>query len=76
MNSPSYFAGPWIANRIGAAFVPVRKAGKLPGETTRVAYVKEYGTVRLIIMHIRHETFANVCGRGRIILKCRLVQSK
>jgi adenine phosphoribosyltransferase len=30
--------------RLGAAFVPVRKAGKLPGATTQVSYVKEYGT--------------------------------
>ncbi|KAJ3410693.1 adenine phosphoribosyltransferase [Chytridiales sp. JEL 0842] len=36
--------GPIIALRLGAAFVPVRKAGKLPGATTKVSYVKEYGT--------------------------------
>lgn len=29
--------------RLGAAFVPVRKGGKLPGEVDTVAYEKEYG---------------------------------
>ncbi|MGM3214124.1 phosphoribosyltransferase family protein, partial [Klebsiella pneumoniae] len=28
---------------LGAGFVPVRKAGKLPGETHEVAYALEYG---------------------------------
>ncbi|KAJ3047999.1 adenine phosphoribosyltransferase [Rhizophlyctis rosea] len=44
LDARGFLLGPWIANRLGAAFVPVRKAGKLPGETTRVAYEKEYGT--------------------------------
>ena len=35
--------GPSLALRLGAGFVPVRKAGKLPGETVKVKYVKEYG---------------------------------
>lgn len=30
--------------RLGASFVPVRKAGKLPGDTVTEAYEKEYGT--------------------------------
>lgn len=29
--------------RLGAAFVPVRKSGKLPGETSKAVYAKEYG---------------------------------
>ena len=32
-----------VALRLGAGFVPVRKAGKLPGPTHRVAYALEYG---------------------------------
>jgi len=35
--------GPSLALKLGAAFVPVRKAGKLPGETVKVEYKKEYG---------------------------------
>ncbi|KAJ1555958.1 adenine phosphoribosyltransferase, partial [Nowakowskiella sp. JEL0078] len=36
--------GPTIAIRLGAAYVPVRKVGKLPGECLKVSYEKEYGT--------------------------------
>ena len=32
-----------IAYRLGAAFVPIRKKGKLPAETHEVAYDLEYG---------------------------------
>jgi adenine phosphoribosyltransferase len=37
------FAAP-VATRLGAGFVPVRKAGKLPWEIEREEYVLEYGT--------------------------------
>ena len=33
-----------LAYNLGAAFVPVRKPGKLPAETIRVEYSLEYGT--------------------------------
>ncbi len=36
-----------IAYRIGAAFVPVRKAGKLPWAVAREEYQLEYGTDKL-----------------------------
>ena len=32
-----------VACRLGAGFVPIRKKGKLPHETVRVAYSLEYG---------------------------------
>lgn len=38
-----------VAYRFGAGFVPVRKAGKLPGETEAEEYDLEYGTDRLEI---------------------------
>src|SRR6476659_1396675 len=38
-----------VAYRIGAAFVPVRKAGKLPWAVAREEYQLEYGTDRLEI---------------------------
>ncbi|KAJ3149957.1 adenine phosphoribosyltransferase [Geranomyces variabilis] len=44
LDARGFLLGPWIANRLKCAFVPVRKAGKLPGKTTRVGYEKEYGT--------------------------------
>ncbi len=37
------FAAP-IALRLGAAFIPVRKPGKLPRATDRAEYLLEYGT--------------------------------
>ena len=42
------FAAP-IALRLGAAFVPVRKPGKLPHLTDRAEYALEYGTDALEI---------------------------
>src|ERR1700704_5348061 len=33
-----------VAYKFGAAFIPVRKAGKLPWEIERVEYELEYGT--------------------------------
>ncbi len=35
-----------VAQELGAGFVPVRKAGKLPGEVRSVGYDLEYGTAR------------------------------
>ncbi|KAJ1537892.1 adenine phosphoribosyltransferase, partial [Cladochytrium tenue] len=54
---------PIIALRIGAAFVPVRKAGKLPGETVRVSYTKEYGTD-----HFEMQTGAVKPGQNVVVL--------
>ncbi len=45
LDARGFLLGPVIALRIGAAFVPVRKKGKLPGKCTTVEYAKEYGTV-------------------------------
>lgn len=44
LDSRGFLLGPWIANKLGISFVPVRKAGKLPGKTLKVGYEKEYGT--------------------------------
>lgn len=40
-----------LAYELGAGFVPVRKPGKLPWETTQVRYELEYGTDGLEIHH-------------------------
>jgi adenine phosphoribosyltransferase len=47
LDARGFLLGPVIALRLGAAFVPVRKRGKLPGECVHAAFEKEYGTVRL-----------------------------
>lgn len=43
LDARGFLFGPALALQIGAAFVPVRKQGKLPGETVKAEYVKEYG---------------------------------
>ncbi|ORY25364.1 putative adenine phosphoribosyltransferase [Naematelia encephala] len=43
LDARGFLFGPSLALRLGAAFVPVRKGGKLPGEVQVVKYEKEYG---------------------------------
>jgi len=50
LDSRGFLLGPVIALRLGAAFVPVRKRGKLPGECERAAFEKEYGTVCTVLL--------------------------
>ena len=38
-----FILGPAVALRLGVGFVPIRKAGKLPGEVARQEYELEYG---------------------------------
>jgi len=45
LDARAFLLGPIIALRLGAAFVPVRKKGKLPGECASASYEKEYGSV-------------------------------
>jgi adenine phosphoribosyltransferase len=44
LDARGFLLGPMIALRLGAAFVPVRKQGKLPGNCVVASYEKEYGT--------------------------------
>ncbi|KAI0049614.1 adenine phosphoribosyltransferase [Auriscalpium vulgare] len=44
LDARGFLFGPIIALRLGAAFVPVRKRGKLPGVCVQASYEKEYGT--------------------------------
>jgi adenine phosphoribosyltransferase len=43
LDARGFLLGPIIAMRLGAAFVAVRKQGKLPGECVQATYAKEYG---------------------------------
>jgi adenine phosphoribosyltransferase len=47
LDARGFLFGPLIAQRMNAAFVPVRKQGKLPGKCISAEYAKEYGVVRL-----------------------------
>ena len=44
IESRGFIFGAAVADRIGAGFVPVRKAGKLPSQCIRASYDLEYGT--------------------------------
>ncbi|GAA6025282.1 hypothetical protein JCM10207_001282 [Rhodosporidiobolus poonsookiae] len=44
LDARGFLFGPVLALRLGAAFVPVRKQGKLPGKCFQASYEKEYGT--------------------------------
>lgn len=44
LDARGFLLGPILALRLGAAFVPVRKRGKLPGACESVEYEKEYGS--------------------------------
>ena len=61
VESRGFILGGPVAQRLGAGFVPVRKAGKLPFRTDRVEYDLEYGTDRL-------EIHADACGAGSRVL--------
>lgn len=44
IESRGFIIAPAVAMEIGAGFIPIRKPGKLPAETIKVSYTKEYGT--------------------------------
>lgn len=46
-----FIFGTLVADRLGAAFAPVRKPGKLPHKTIREEYALEYGT-DAVEMHV------------------------
>ena len=43
LESRGFILGGALALEMGVGFIPVRKAGKLPGKCAKVAYTKEYG---------------------------------
>ncbi len=47
IESRGFLFGTPIAHQLGAAFVPVRKKGKLPYETVDVSYDLEYGSATI-----------------------------
>lgn len=44
IESRGFISAAAVAHRLGAGFVPIRKPGKLPADTVRETYSKEYGT--------------------------------
>lgn len=43
LEARGFVMGPILALEWGLPFIPVRKCGKLPGETYKSSYEKEYG---------------------------------
>ncbi|MHC4430325.1 MAG: adenine phosphoribosyltransferase [Planctomycetota bacterium] len=56
-----FIFGSAVAERLGAGFVPIRKAGKLPAQTESVTYDLEYGTDSL-------EVHVDAVGSGAKVL--------
>ena len=56
-----FIFGSVIAYQLGVGFIPIRKAGKLPGEVVGVDYQLEYGTDRM-------EMHANAISKGDDVL--------
>ena len=50
IESRGFIGGSILAFELGAGFVPARKPGKLPADTVKMEYAKEYGT-DVIEMH-------------------------
>ena len=49
IESRGFLFGFLLANKLGLPFVPIRKAGKLPGETLKYKYDLEYGSAEMEI---------------------------
>jgi len=47
LDARGFLLGPAMALAIGVPFVPIRKAGKLPGEVEGESYTLEYGEARM-----------------------------
>ncbi|MEM8558832.1 MAG: adenine phosphoribosyltransferase [Bacteroidota bacterium] len=62
IESRGFILGAMMADRLGAGFVPVRKPGKLPGETARESYALEYGSDAL---DIHTDAFAAALDAGQ-----------
>jgi len=45
LDARGFIFGSLVAHQMSLPFIPVRKEGKLPGETLKVAYNLEYGKV-------------------------------
>src|ERR1700737_4426258 len=61
MEARGFIFGPALAYRLNAGFVPVRKPGKLPAETSKISYDLEYGSNSL-------EIHKDAIGKGQRVL--------
>ena len=76
-----FIFGAAVAEKLGAGFVPIRKKGKLPGQTESVSYDLEYGTGTLQIHRDAIKSRAMVlmvddllATGGTMAAACRLIE--
>lgn len=82
LDARGFIFGAPLALALGIPFVPVRKKGKLPGETVSISYLLEYGEAEL---EIKKEAFAQgarvlvvddlLATGGTAVAACALVES-
>ena len=76
-----FIFGAAVAERLGAGFVPIRKKGKLPGQTESITYDLEYGTDTLEVHRDAIESGAKVlmvddllATGGTMAAACKLIE--
>jgi adenine phosphoribosyltransferase len=76
-----FIFGAAVAERLGAGFIPIRKKGKLPGQTESISYDLEYGTDTLEIHRDAFHSQAKVlmvddllATGGTMVAACRLIE--
>ena len=76
-----FIFGAAVARKLGAGFVPIRKEGKLPGQTESITYDLEYGTDTLEIQGDAIQSGAKVlmvddllATGGTMAAACKLVE--
>lgn len=83
LDARGFLIGPTVALRFGCGFVPVRKAGKLPGALQTVTYQKEYGEdsfaiqdnsipagSKVIVVDDLIATGGSAAAAGELVKKC------
>ncbi|KAJ9655857.1 adenine phosphoribosyltransferase [Neophaeococcomyces mojaviensis] len=83
LDARGFLIGPTLALRLGCSFVPVRKAGKLPGKLQTVTYEKEYGEdsfaiqdnsiptgAKVVIVDDLIATGGSAAAAGELVKKC------
>ena len=50
LDSRGFLIGPALSLKFKVPFVPIRKAGKLPGNVKRESYSLEYGNVSIVLI--------------------------
>ena len=65
-----FILGGAVAHQVSAGFVPIRKKGKLPHQTVRMAYLLEYGSDEME-MHVDAVEKGDRVKEGEVALKRR-----